>query len=182
MLTGIAAVITAVATILGFAGHGSSSTPAAAAPTAAAPTTTAPVAPVASNQPTTAASSPGAAANGGFRLVWGPAPFEVTNNGSGISSVPPTGQGGGTDLYDDGSGFGAMNGALLAVWNGASAPTPARCLNQVQTQSSGSEVTASVGSTVCVQSGTGQLAIIKVTGADGNTTSAETTTSIWVKD
>jgi hypothetical protein len=68
------------------------------------------------------------------------------------------------------------------VWNGASAPTPARCLNQVQTQSSGSEVTASVGSTVCVQSGTGQLAIIKVTGADGNTTSAETTTSIWVKD
>ena len=191
VLTGIAAVITAVATILGLSNHGSSATVTTAAPTAVAPTpvATAPVVPVATtaaaSTPATAAASAtatAAAANGGFRLLWGPAPFVVSNNGSGISSVPPTSQGGGLDLYDDDSGFGELNGSLLAVWHGTTAPTPAQCLNQVQTQSGGMEVVAPVGTTVCVQSSSGQLAIITVTGTDPNTTSAETTTAIWAKD
>ncbi|WP_152645765.1 hypothetical protein [Streptacidiphilus albus] len=185
VLTGIAAVITAVATILGLSNHGSSATSAAAGPT---PAVTVPAAPVATtaapNTPpgASATTSATAAANGGFRLLWGPAPFVVSNDGSGISSVPPTSQGGNLDLYDDGSGFGQMDGALLAVWHGATAPTPAQCLNQVQTQSAGTEVVAPVGTTVCVQSSSGQLAIITVTGTDPNSTSAETTTTIWAKD
>ena len=181
VLTGTAAVITAVATILGLTNHGSSAAPAPVTPT---PSATVPAAPVATTAPTSTppSASASAAANGGFRLLWGPAPFVVTNDGSSISSVPPSSQGGNGDLYDDGSGFGELNSSLLAVWHGATAPTPAQCLNQVQTQSGGMEVVAPVGSTVCVQSSSGQLAIITVTGIDQNSISAETTTAIWVKD
>lgn len=184
VMTGLATVLTAGATIVGVLFHSGSSGAAAPTPTStgSAPASVPASAP-ASAPPATATATeaaPDPSVSDGMRLLWGPGALQVTNDGTDISDVPPR-SAKGLDLYDDGSGFGPMSGTQLAVWHGAAAPTARQCLDYVGTQSSGADVQTPPGTTVCALTSGGELAVIHVLSLDANGFAAETQTSIWAK-
>lgn len=125
-------------------------------------------------------SGPSSSAGPTFRRLWGPAPFNVTNDGSTVGSVPPQSDAPG-DLYYGDPVIAPMNGAQIAIWHGAKPPTPAQCLNAAQTQS-GVQVKAIPGTRLCVLSSSGPLAIVTLTGVDPDSAVVHTTTSIWAQN
>jgi len=174
VMTGLAAVVTAGATIVGILfPHQSSDDRASPVATPSAPGSST------AATPSATASTP-RAVQVGFRRLWGPAPLVVSNDGTDLTGIPPRNTGG-LDLYDDGSGFGPMSGTRLAVWTGSTAPTPEQCLDVVQSQSSGADVQTPVGTTVCALTSAGELAIIRVLSLDTGSAFARTETSIWAK-
>lgn len=170
-LTGVATVVTAVATIVGilFPHHSARSAKAPAARPAPGQSAT---------DTASAATSAAGDVTQGFRRLWGPSLLTVTNDGTDLTEIPPRSTGG-LDLYDDGSGFAPMSGTRLVRWTGSSAPTPEQCLEAVRSQATGGEVQAPVGAEVCALTSGGELAIIHVLSLDTASASARTEASIW---
>jgi len=174
LLTGLAAVITATATIVGVLAHGSNPAPNPIS------TRSAPAAPSSVN-----ASSANASASGA-KLEW-TGSLLITNDGTDLTSVPPVSDAkndttGLAVVYSEGNGIAPLWGTQLAVWSGNSMPTPQQCVSLDTSQSSGADVPVAVGSMVCalIANGpSGPLAIIHVTGINESNLTIETQTSLY---
>ncbi|HXC85255.1 MAG TPA: hypothetical protein VNV62_25720 [Trebonia sp.] len=186
-LTGLAAVITATATIVGVLAHGSHPTPnrvsASSAPAAPSSVNASSANANASTPPPASASNASAS---GAKLEW-TGSLLITNDGTDLTSVPPVSDAkndttGIAVVYSVGNGIAPLWGTQLAVWKGNSMPTPQQCISLDTSQSSGGDVLVAVGSTVCalIANGpAGPLAIIHITGIDESNITTETQTSLY---
>jgi hypothetical protein len=181
LITSLAAIIVAISTIVGVALHGSSQP----SPTVPAVPGTAAASPQQTGTPqardTSAAPLPSATASA--RVQWGPGSLVISNNGTLLSSVPPVSDTHNTsdvsDVYSGGNSIQPFAGTTLALWASGGRPTAQQCSNLVTTQADGSGVNVVAGSVVCAVTAEGPIAIIDVTSFNSDSSSIETSTTVW---
>jgi hypothetical protein len=183
VLTGVATVITATATIIGVLTHNSNLTLSKAS-TSSPPPPTGSISGSGANA--NAPSPPPASASNpsgpGAKLVWS---GSLLFAGDG-TALPDNTSGGTAIAYPQGNAFAPLWGTEIAVWDGNSMPTPQQCASWAATQSPGASVSVPVtkGSWVCALVDNppfGPLAIIHVTGIDqgSDELDIETQTSVY---
>jgi hypothetical protein len=169
LMTGIAAIVTAAATITGVLLNGNNS-PVQTIHRPATPTTG-----------TTAPTRPSPAASATARIQWGPGDLLVTNDGTSLSSVPPGNPEGVVgDIYAAGSGFSPFSGTTLVLWTAIAQPTAQQCQYLATTQGNpGQGVNVVPGSVVCAVTSEGQIAIMRVISINAANYAIETKTTVW---
>lgn len=168
LMTGLATIVTAAATIAGVLLDGNSSEPAIhhpATPTAAITTGT--------RIPPSASAA--------ARIQWGPGDLLITNDGTSLSSVPPgNNEAVVGDIYTGGPGFYPFSGTTLVLWTANGPPTAQQCQYLGTTQGDpGQGVNVVPGSVVCAVTSEGPIAIMHVISIDLANSTVETMTTVW---
>jgi hypothetical protein len=177
LITGLATIVTAVATIIGVLLHGWSrpspvptviSTRGAVVTPARGATTIPPRG--------TTPSSPEEA-----RIQWGPGSLLLTNDGTSLASVPPgNNQDVVGDVYAGGYVIEPFAGTTLVIWANGGQPTAQQCSNLTATQgNAGQSVSVVPGSVVCAATSEGPIAIIDVESINAADLTIETRTTVW---
>jgi hypothetical protein len=169
LMTGLATIVTAIATIAGVLLHGKDS-PRHSVHLPASPTAA-----------TTAAASLPPADSGSARIQWGPGNLLITNAGTSLSNVPPGNNAGVVgDIYTGDSGFNPFSGTTLVLWTAKEQPTAQQCQYLATTQGDpGQGVNVVPGSVVCAVTSEGPVAIMRVTSIDAANYDIDTRTTVW---
>jgi hypothetical protein len=169
LVTGLATIVTAAATIIGVLWNGSNHASPAVSHTSSQG---APAQPTES----TANASPEKP-----RVQWGPGSLLITNNGTSLSTVPPSNdQEIVGDVYASYSSIEPFAGTTLLLWTENAQPTAQQCQYLAQTQGNpGQGVNVVPGSIVCAVTAEGPIAIINVTSLDDVNATIETRTTVW---
>jgi hypothetical protein len=169
LMTGLATIVTAAATITGVLWHGSAKLSPSPTTIPSQGTTTIPA-------QGTATSSPEEA-----RIQWGPGSLLLTNNGTSLTNVPP-----GNDeqvvgdVYVGGNSIEPFAGTILALWTSSGRPTAQQCSNLTTTQGAPEQgVNVVPGSVVCAATSEGPIAIIDVISFNVTASTIETRTTVW---
>jgi hypothetical protein len=80
------------------------------------------------------------------------------------------------DIYYNGS-LASTSTAILAVWQGSDAPTPAKCDNWVTTHPSGSVYPVTVGMQICLKTAEGRLGILYIQNITSDAANGQIT--VW---
>lgn len=163
---------------------GTSSTP------SDAPTSPHPAAPASG---TPGQASPSATDNA--VIQWGPGRILVSSDGTDLSSVPPISDindTGGNDYYYNvavvGSGLSINSDNTVAepasnaimAWPGSKVPSAPECLSLIDNQGTNAQsVPVSQGTNVCLDMGSGLMAVIQVLSINGRNSTMETDTTVW---
>jgi hypothetical protein len=168
LMTGLATIVTAAATIAGVLLGGNSSEPAIHHPAT-------PIAAI-----TTGTRIP-PSASAAARIQWGPGDLLITNDGTSLSNVPPgNNEAVVGDIYTGGSGFYPFSGTTLVLWTVNGPPTAQQCQYLGTTQGDpGQGVNVVPGSVVCAVTSEGPIAIMHVISIDLANSTIETMTTVW---
>ena len=171
-MTGLAAVVTATATIVAAlhgSGGGTGSGAGGRGESAGAPSS-------GSGDATATTGAQSAAP----RIQWGPGAMLITNNGTDLGSVPPNDDARPGDVFDGDRLAGVGPSTRLALWPNTGSPTPQQCLSLDQTQATTGGVSVHPGSIVCVETASGLIAIIHITAVDDTNLIFHTETTVWI--
>lgn len=171
LITGLATIVTAAATIAGVVAHGRSQ-PERTVPHSVTRHATTRATTTAGTQPVSSAKA---------RMQWGPGDLLITNNGTSLSTVPPgNNEDVIGDIYSGDSGFYPFAGTTLVLWTANTQPTAQQCQYLATTQgTTGQGVNVVPGSVVCAVTAEGPIAIIRVTSLDATDYTIETSTTVW---
>ena len=181
-MTGLAAVVTATATIVATlhgssgnsgnsGGNGGGSSSGSGGGTASGSTG------AAGSTPSAGTTVPTPAAP---RIQWGPGAMLITNNGTDLGTIPPNDDALPGDVYDGGQLSGVGQSTKLALWPNTGSPSPQQCLSLDQTQAVTGDLSVHPGSIVCVETASGLIAIIHVTAVDDGSLVIHTETTVWI--
>ncbi len=105
-------------------------------------------------------------------------PIAINSSGIELDDVPPI-TGASTSTFTNSGGYLLSGNGSYAVWRGSSAPSYRQCHTLVQTQGSTSSIQITSSLDLCVRTGAGRTAYVKITSVSSDGSTAQAQATIW---
>jgi hypothetical protein len=107
-------------------------------------------------------------------------PIAINSSGIELDDVPPM-TGATVFTFTNSGGYLLSGNGSYAIWQSSSAPTYSQCRTLVQTQGSTSSLHLTSSLDLCVRTGAGRTAYVKITSLSSDGSTAQAQATIWTQ-